>query len=289
MAQEVGEEILGSAPQNTDFWLLVESRSPFSPKVVKESPLADLLRPLMDHLSRTIPSSRVQFIRRPRGQDSGAGLQVFVADSRLPSPRLYGATVNSHEDLSNIDIASIREGRLPEGFIEHKEPLILICTHGKRDRCCAVHGRAFLKAVTEDNKRYVWESSHIGGHRFAATCVTLPLGHYFGRLQASDANLLIEQCLRGLLYDLRSFRGSAPLSKLAQIVEGRIRQSHGILETDALEYMGESASGLHTFTQRATKREFRARVKTFERDELRLKSCNAAPEPFQEHQIQWVE
>jgi hypothetical protein len=288
MALEIGEDILGSAPQNTDFWLLVESRSPFSPKVVKDSPLADMLGPLMNRLTREIPTSRVQFIRRSGDKDTSAGLQVFVADSRLPTPRLYSATVDCHQDLMGVDLVGIREGRLPRGFVEREEPLILICTHGKRDRCCAVHGRAFLNAVTKENQRYVWESSHIGGHRFAATCVTLPLGHYFGRLRASDANPLIELSTRGLLYDLATFRGSARLSTSAQIVEGHIRKKHGLLEVHALHYVGESTSGFHTFTD-ATGREFRAQVTTLKRDEVRLKSCGAVPEPFLEHQIQWIE
>ena len=60
-------------------------------------------------------------------------------------------------------------------------PLVLVCTHGRRDRCCAVKGRPL---VNELEKLYpfnrgsdvVWETSHIKGHRFAATLLLMPWG-----------------------------------------------------------------------------------------------------------------
>ncbi|MEO9223732.1 MAG: sucrase ferredoxin, partial [Acidimicrobiales bacterium] len=57
-------------------------------------------------------------------------------------------------------------------------PDVLICTHGARDVCC---GGAGMKFATEFASAHpelvVWRTSHLGGHRFAPTALTLPDGN----------------------------------------------------------------------------------------------------------------
>ena len=53
---------------------------------------------------------------------------------------------------------------------------IFICTHGRHDKCCAKFGQKLADQmryhVHEQNYPVeVWESSHLGGHRFAATMI----------------------------------------------------------------------------------------------------------------------
>jgi hypothetical protein len=76
-------------------------------------------------------------------------------------------------------------------------PLVLVCSDGRHDRCCAAHGRAFAEALRAEAARRaspieVAESSHLGGHRFAATCVVLPAGRMYGRLAPADAAPLLD-------------------------------------------------------------------------------------------------
>jgi hypothetical protein len=76
-------------------------------------------------------------------------------------------------------------------------PLVLVCSDGRHDRCCAAHGRAFAGALRAEAARrasaiQVAESSHLGGHRFAATCVVLPAGRMYGRLAPADAAPLLD-------------------------------------------------------------------------------------------------
>ena len=64
----------------------------------------------------------------------------------------------------------------------HNRPLLLVCTHSKRDLCCAMYGRP-LAAGLASNPNYaqaVWETSHLGGHRFAPTAVQLPTAGFMG-------------------------------------------------------------------------------------------------------------
>lgn len=79
----------------------------------------------------------------------------------------------------------------PEAFAAFKPmPMpartILVCTHGTHDRCCAKFGFAAYRAIAAEAARRggfdLWEASHLGGCRFAATIVALPAGRKYGRL-----------------------------------------------------------------------------------------------------------
>ena len=67
------------------------------------------------------------------------------------------------------------------------DPLLLVCTHGRRDRCCALDGRALAAALAAAEEPHVWECSHLGGHRFAPTALVLPTGYLYGHLDPASA------------------------------------------------------------------------------------------------------
>lgn len=54
------------------------------------------------------------------------------------------------------------------------DPVVLVCAHSKRDLCCAVKGRPLARQLREKHGNHVWECSHLGGHRFAATALICP-------------------------------------------------------------------------------------------------------------------
>ena len=284
---EVSETLLGSAPASTNYWFLVESRTPFTPKVVKQSPLAEQLKPLTARLANRIPTARVQFIRRPEMRNTQAPLQAFIADARQPEARLRGRQFGCHEELFDIEWPEEPSLSAPRGFSAVSDPLVLICTHGKRDACCAVHGRAFLKGLSQANRALVWESSHIGGHRFAATCVTLPAGHYYGRLHATDANPLLEATMQNRLFDLRTYRGFATLPVAAQVAEGELRKSLGLLGISEVLYAGLDSDNAHVFKISGSERLHKAYVTSTQSENMLIKSCGREPEPFIRHTVAW--
>jgi len=58
---------------------------------------------------------------------------------------------------------------------------VLVCTHGRRDRCCGSLGTTLAQELLADPPQLgedvrVWRTSHTGGHRFAATAIVLPQG-----------------------------------------------------------------------------------------------------------------
>jgi hypothetical protein len=62
---------------------------------------------------------------------------------------------------------------------------VLVCTHGRRDRCCGSFGTELWLALDADGTApdvELWRTSHTGGHRFAPTMVVLPEGTMWGWL-----------------------------------------------------------------------------------------------------------
>jgi hypothetical protein len=74
-------------------------------------------------------------------------------------------------------------------------PLYLVCTHAKRDRCCALYGRPVAEALEDLRPGRVWGCSHTGGHRFAPVVVTIPPRRagaaLHGRVSARDVPELV--------------------------------------------------------------------------------------------------
>lgn len=63
---------------------------------------------------------------------------------------------------------------------------VLICGHGKRDVCCGSTGVPLARqvATTSASGVRVWRTSHLGGHRYAPTALTLPDGRAWAWLDA---------------------------------------------------------------------------------------------------------
>ena len=76
-------------------------------------------------------------------------------------------------------------------------PLVLCCTHGKKDKCCAKFGHATFKSLVqaegEANHNFdVWQSSHLGGCRFAASVMVFPANRKYGRIAPDEVMPFLE-------------------------------------------------------------------------------------------------
>ncbi len=92
-------------------------------------------------------------------------------------------------------------GRLEQapnrGAAGRTAPLYAVCAHGTHDVCCAIRGRPVAAALDRVRPGQVWESSHVGGDRFAANVLVLPSGVLYGRVVESAAGALVEAVDRG--------------------------------------------------------------------------------------------
>jgi Sucrase/ferredoxin-like len=84
--------------------------------------------------------------------------------------------------------------------------VFLVCAHSKHDVCCALRGRPAAAALAAERPGQVWECSHVGGERFSANVLVLPLGLLYGRVlpiaapefvAAADQGEVIGALLRG--------------------------------------------------------------------------------------------
>lgn len=126
----------------------------------------------------SLPGTRVLLTRHPDRRDQSDYVWLFDANSR--------ELVTGHRELLD-QVPQWLEGDHPGTLSD--EPILFVCTHAKRDQCCAIEGRGLVQQLASP---HVWECSHLGGHRFAPTALLLPTGSHLGRLSAEGAMAALE-------------------------------------------------------------------------------------------------
>jgi (2Fe-2S) ferredoxin len=166
------------------------------------------------------PQSRILFVRRTerRSQD---GIVAFVARTTEAERWLRCVELERHDDLVGLDLLAAGEP------VDH--PLFLVCTHGKHDRCCSKYGRPLYAALSEQvDEGWAWQSSHVGGDRFAGNVVVLPDGAYYGRVEPASSWAVLEAALRGDVH-LPLYRGRSCHTFPEQAAERAVREQTGLL------------------------------------------------------------
>ncbi|MGW8367675.1 MAG: sucrase ferredoxin [Gammaproteobacteria bacterium] len=182
-SRAAGESLYGSAPE-ADVWILIEYPAPWSARALADSALpATTLRWIAEQeesLTRQGFRPRTQFIKQ-RGRRDVPRL-LAVADTRPGRHKLVGTTFLHYEELASMELAAA-------GFCADAEldPVLLVCTNGRRDRCCARFGGPVYDALRRISPHTVWQTTHLGGHRFAPAVLSLPDGLCFGRLSPDEA------------------------------------------------------------------------------------------------------
>lgn len=192
---------------------------------------------LKAHLVRErarFPRSRILFVRRPERRNRD-GLLAFVARTTERERTLRRLELERYDDLLDVDLGTAGDP------VAH--PLLLVCTHGKHDRCCAKYGRPLYDAVREEvEDGWVWQSTHVGGDRFAGNLVTLPDGVYYGRVEPAGVWGLLEAALAGEVH-LPHYRGRSCHSFQVQAAERAVREQTGLLGVNALRLVESELRG----------------------------------------------
>ena len=102
---------------------------------------------------------------------------------------------------------------------EPAPPELLICTHGRRDRCCGSAGTRLVNSLADARLPVrVRRCSHTGGHRFAPTGLSLPEGRFWAGLDAAVAAAIATRTGDPVALH-RHQRGSSSLVPWAQVLE----------------------------------------------------------------------
>jgi hypothetical protein len=221
-------------------WVLLEQAGPWGREAVLQSRLdRDLAVALDRHADAA--GARLLLIRRPGRGDGGKG-HCFIAHSGRRDPWAEGRVLDDPAELLDLDLGRVLAGERP-GFGEPVAlPLYLVCTNGRHDRCCATYGRPLALALAATVGERVWESSHVGGDRFAANLVCLPHGHYFGRVEPQDAPRVVGRYEREVI-DLDHYRGRCSDPPVVQAAEWYARQRTGLTGRDELVAVGRRRLG----------------------------------------------
>jgi hypothetical protein len=224
------EPLIGTASRVTS-WVALEQPGPWGPEPVVDSHLehwlsATLLRRAKDHRVRLL------LIRRPGWQKPDGGLRCYLGRSGRERRWLEALDLDAAADLADLDWSVMRRGEAPGLGRAVDEPLYLVCTHGRHDPCCADHGRPLVAALVAAGIP-VWESTHVGGDRFAGNLVCLPEGVYFGRVPPATGPDIVAAYEAGRLV-LDHFRGRSCDPPLVQAAELYARQATGADGRDAV-------------------------------------------------------
>ncbi|MFI9201735.1 sucrase ferredoxin [Streptomyces sp. NPDC053048] len=253
----LAEPLAGTAaPART--WLLIEQPGPWGADALASSHLDPAVGSALD-LAAKDTGVRVQLIRRPgRHADchEPASQRVFVAHTAPGRSWIRTTRVDDPAALLELDFAALgagEHGGLWEAY--EGDPLVFVCTNGKRDRCCALLGRPLATELAAAGTE-VWEVTHIGGHRFSPTLFVLPYGYTYGRATAQDVKEALEAARTGLV-DTANCRGRSAFERPGQAAELAVRELTGERSADALDVTAAESTGSR-WTVTVTHRDGRA-------------------------------
>jgi len=235
------DEPLAATASRIDHWILLEYRGLWERDVLGGSLFSPELKARLREQLHTLRNARLLFVKKPERRAYGRR-QLYFGSSRPGEERFFQLEVDHQEDLRDFDFVKALSGSETPGVpVEH--PLLVVCTHGKRDRCCAKFGQPLYDALRRETETgHVWQSTHVGGDRFAGNVVVLPQGLYYGRVGPGDAGRLLAVHAAGRV-DLDRYRGRAAYSFPLQAAEHALREAEGLVGIDDLVLAGSERVG----------------------------------------------
>ncbi len=230
------EPLFGTAAADTDLWLVLEVNTQWGPKGLEDSGVPNAVVECLQRFVSKHRRARVQLIRRPERQAQRS--QLFLAHSAERHQQLQRVDLAELDGIASLDLEAFAAGEVLPGARIVTEPLYLVCVHGKRDRCCAQHGMPLYNALAQAVPDLTFQTTHLGGHRFAATMLVLPHGISYGRVLSSEAPAIIAAHSKGELYDLERLRGRTAYASAVQAADYWIRKQLGELRLSGLTLIG---------------------------------------------------
>lgn len=217
---------------------------------------------------------------------AGTGVQVvLIRQSRTPvrehqilvasAGRMRRGCTSDPAVILDWDFAGLATGSLPDFGAPDDAPHLLICTNSARDQCCAIDGRALFTAL--EGQANLWESSHLGGHRFAPVVLQLPSAYVYGRMPHAAAEPLVTE--PGIL-QLPWVRGRTDLPQPLQAAELVVRGRNGLAHVDdivSVETIDDHGDVLLVQVTTRSHGIWQLRCTRIDLDRSRPESCGAEP------------
>lgn len=264
-------------------WVALEVPQAWGRKALPESDLPGEVIERLTNLGSSLPGGRVIFMKRNDRQDP-EDRRLFLARSQEGESDLYRVDLSDYQDLLDLDVEGILSGSQDPAARRVEDPLLLVCTNGKRDMCCARYGIAVYNELSKLAPELVWRSSHQGGHRFAANLIILPDGLHYGRVDQANGETLFEAHSSGRIL-LDHFRGRTHYPPQVQAAEHHLRSQHPDLPINAIrlvkneelaedrwsvELLPEGLQGSKTIEVHAVESDYRVIMTSGTEEEVRV-------------------
>ena len=228
-------EPITATASRVEHWLLVEYGGYWPYEPLDATVFAGTLRERLAKDVAALPHGRLLLVKQPR-RDRRDRVRVFYGATPERGRWFRTLEVGGHPDLLELDVQRMFRERELGDPIDH--PLLLVCTHGVRDRCCARYGQALCRELNANaDPEWLWQASHVGGDRFAGNLVCLPEGLYFGRVDPPSVRGVLDAYLLGNI-DLGLYRGRSCYSFPVQAAEARVRADTGLHGLNDLRLVG---------------------------------------------------
>ncbi|MFW5473468.1 sucrase ferredoxin [Knoellia sp. CPCC 206450] len=219
IARASHEPMLGTAPVARR-WLLIEHPGPWAKNHLETPPISPSLAAAIESGCAEL-QGRSLLVRRHGRRAPGEAPSWYAVDSAHGT--WVTGTWRTSEDLR----AAVAAMGAPLAQSESlAEPMLLVCTQGTRDACCALRGRPITAALAKVWPDEVWECTHLSGHRFAGTFLSMPDGTCFGKVDMADAVDLVRSHRAGEV-DATHLRGLSRWSPAVQAATGWVIAEHG--------------------------------------------------------------
>jgi hypothetical protein len=221
LARDTADPFIGTATR-ADSWLLIEYTAVWERREIESSHLPPQVKTWIEQIKQHATQTR--FIKRDGRKSSN--INVFFVITLEQRQAIYCFQFTRYEDLLTLDLAALRAGAQWYEPYRYQVPLFLVCTHGKHDACCAKFGMPVYHEFERLAGEHTWQSSHVGGDKFAANVICFPYGIYYGRVAVSEVGEIIASCNASQLY-LNRYRGRSCYLPIVQAADYLLRVRTG--------------------------------------------------------------
>lgn len=210
------EKIFATASHFTKL-LLVEYNFPWAENPLLENQLSVEVNNFLNQINNPKSLTRVLFIKNKI--KSKNLISVFAINNIATEPFTNYFSFSDYNSILNINEREFFSAKNQTRF---DEPLYLVCTNGKKDKCCSKFGIPIYKQLLLLNPN-VWECTHVGGDRFAPNVIHLPYCYFYGQLSINSVNEFYLTTSSKKIFT-QNLRGRSAYNKKSQAAEFFLRK-----------------------------------------------------------------